>query len=262
VRAGATVVSVGDQLWLPTDSSIGGFRPVAFPAAPVAPLQLEPRNHTVEAVVATPVALFPHIADDPGLAVTVKADLGEELVRAADAAMLMGPPGPLAAIATRGAINVAAAGDVLATLRAMLEAVFARAPRPAFRNAGWILHPSTVDHLSRARTSNGQIESGVPSARPLADYDLLRFESAYGGLLLGLPFVTSAETMVAPGPPPQVRIFLSADWDEAWIGVDPSVVAIDLPGGAAVGGARVVRASLPVDFELRREAAFAWADFP
>jgi hypothetical protein len=103
------------------------------------------------------------------------------------------------------------------------------------------------------------VESGGVNARPLAQYDVLRLESAAGGLLFGMPFVTSGEATDAAGGP---RIYFAADWNEAWIGVDPDVTAVAHPGGAAVAGARLIRASLSVDFVLRRAEAFAWADSP
>jgi len=259
LQLGATVVPVEDQLWVPGAGVEVGFRP-APPPPLVDVFDLDPSKTTIEAAVAIPSDLAVRFADEPEVALPIKADLAEAIANAMDSAALLGPDPPLAGLSTRAAANVPTAGDLLATLRDMLEKVLAE--KPAFRNAGWILHPQTVDHVARIRTTDGLTETApaVPEALSLAQLDLFRLDSARQGMLLGVPFMTSGVAVADPGPPIVPRLFLAADWDLAWIGVAPSFVEVDRPGGPPVAGARVIRASMPIDVEFRHEEAFAWAD--
>jgi hypothetical protein len=219
----------------------------------------------LEALVAVPDELAARVVDESGSSDAVTVDLGEELSRAADRAFLFQlPDGPASApapraISRRTGIEVAAAADLLGTLRAVVAAVLGGVPRPAFRNPGWILHPDLLDRVSRIRTIDGLAESPANEARSLASFCLFRLVSADEGMLFGFPFATSAEATNAAGVP---RLYFGADWQEAWVAVDPSFITVDIPGAPSVPNATVIRASMSVDFALRRETAFAWADPP
>ena len=260
MQLGATVVPIEDQLWGPGHGLSVGFRPVAAPIA-VGDIELDPSRHTIDALVAMPSALVARVSDDPELAGPAKADLAEALVNEADRAMLVGP-NPLKGISSQVVSAGTVPNDLLATLRGILAQVFNVAPRVAFRNPGWILHPLTVVWLSEIRTTDGWSNNNVQGARTLAELGLFRFDAARQGMLLGLPFVTSRVPPVGASAQPKPRIFFGADWDEAWIGVDPSFIDVDLAGRPAVQGARVIRASMSIDFDLRRKEAFAWANSP
>jgi capsid protein len=256
IQHGATVVGVEDQYWIPTFGPQAVVRPAVPAPGALAELVLEPGAHTVDAAVAVPSGVLGRLGHDPESASALKADLVEALVRAVDNALLVTLPRSISTVAP-GVATVA--NDLLATLRAVVAAVLANPLPPSFRNPGWILHPLSVERAARLRTLDGQTESAGVNARPLAEYDLLRLDSAAGGQLLGMPFVTSGQAVDAAGAP---RIYFGADWDEAWIGVDPDVTTVSTPGGPVVAGARLIRASLSLDFALRRLEAFAWADSP
>jgi hypothetical protein len=262
VQLGATVVPIEDQLWAPGPGLVSGFRPVAPVPPPVGAVQLDPSRNTIDAMLAMPAALFAQVADDPDLAGPAKADLAEALVGVADAAMLFGPTPLVGGISWQVANAGTVPGDLLATLRGILAQVFGVAPPVNFRRPGWILHPRTVIWLSAIRTTNGWNSAAGPGARTLAELGLFRFDSPRQGMLLGQPFLTSRAVAVAPSFPPSPRIFFGADWDQAWIGVAPSFIDVDLPGLPAVPGARVIRASMSIDFGLRNPLAFGWADWP
>jgi Phage capsid family len=257
IRLGATVVAIEDQLWIPQHGPGAGFRPVPAPPALGPPEELEPCDNTIEALVAVPSALYSHAVAGAELASALKDDLGEAIVQNVDAATLLTLP---RSIGSRAAIQEpTVAGDLVATLRAVLLRVLGHASRPAFRSPGWILHPLTLVDSATLRTLDGATVSTAVNARPLADYDLLRLDSGHDGMLFGAPFVTSGDAVDATGSP---TIFFGADWEEAWIGVDPELVTVDRPAAPAVAGARVIRASMSLDFTLRREPAFAWAVAP
>jgi hypothetical protein len=271
IRLGAAIVATDDQVWIPGSIPTAGFRPGV--AAPVAspPAQLRPGGDVLEAMVAVPDALAARVGEQPELGDVVKVDLGDELSRKADRAFLIDLPdvGPAAApvpraIGRRPGIQVATAADLLKTLRDIVDTVFAAVPRPAFRNPGWVLHPEVLSRVGRIRTANGQTESGAAGALSLADFGLFRQVSASDGMLLGFPFTTSSEATdgTIPPPPTSLRIFFGADWQEAFIAVGMSLVTVDVPGEPSVPNATVIRASMAVDFALRRESAFAWADPP
>ena len=267
IQLGATLVATDDQVWIPESVATGGVRPAPDPVVRSSNQrssnQLRPQDHILEAMVAVPDALAGRVAEQPTLGAPVEADLGEALSRAADGAFLAGLPH---AVSKDGARAPRAGGDLLKTLRNVVTKVLGQ--RPAFRSPGWVLHPDLLDRVLRIRTIDGEQQSTANAARStanaarsLSSFGLLRVVSAGEGMLLGFPFVTSfkATNGADPGEP---RIYFASDWQEAYVAIDPSFVTVDLPVTPFVEDATVIRASMPVDFALRRTTAFAWADPP
>jgi hypothetical protein len=119
-----------------------------------------------------------------------------------------------------------------------------RAEHPPL-NAGWILHPNALDTIARFV---------LPNASTADDSDLLDFDGADGGTLLGFPFLTTIAALEGG----KARAYFSVDWQEAWLGVESYLVAPYVSDEPAPTDSIVLRASLPFDFALRRPKAFAW----
>ena len=118
---------------------------------------------------------------------------------------------------------------------------------PVFRNPGWIFSPDTLDALT-----------AVPLAgRPLDSYLLLQLDGVDEGVLLGYPFVLSAGAADAGGAN---NLYFATDWQDALVGVDPCLVSVHVSTEATPPGRGfVIRASMPLDFALRRVRTFARA---
>jgi Phage capsid family len=263
IRLGATLAFGEDELQVPASDPAAGFRAPGAPGpAPGAmqPIALRPGDWSLEASVAVPVRLIPGLAANPELAFTLKLDLAEELALRADEAFLVGaavggPQGISDLVARTG--PAAGGGQRLQRLRGIAASV--RAARPV-RNPGWILHPTALDDIARFLTRNGVVQS-AQQGRAVDTFPILRYDGADGGMLLGFPFVTSTAAFGAGRP----RVYFSVDWEQAWIGLDPYFVTVAVPGASAAPGAPaapgqvVITASMPLDFILRRAAAFAWS---
>jgi hypothetical protein len=262
IRLGSTLVFGEDELQVPASDPAGGFRAPGAPGpapGPMLPIALRPGDWSLEASVAVPVRLVPGLAANPELAFTLKLDVAEELALRADEAFLVGaavggPQGISDLIARTG--PAAGGGQRLQRLRGIAAAV--RAAQPV-RNPGWILHPAALDDIAQFLTRNGVMQAA--QGRAVDTFPLLRYNGADGGELLGFPFVTSAAAFGAGRP----RVYFSVDWEQAWIGLDPYFVTVAVPGASAAPGAPaapgqvVITASMPLDFILRRAAAFAWS---
>ena len=174
------------------------------------------------------------------LSFTLKSDLADGLARGADSAFLAGakPRG----ISARADLEVTKAASVLETVRAVVTNLREKQEAPEFRQPGWILHPRTLDDLTRS-----------PVGDTLDKYRLLRLDRADGGTLAGFPFVTSPGTVEAEPPP--TRVYFAADWSDAFVGIGERPVIVDTPAAPEVSGATVIRASMTADFILRRRMA-------
>jgi HK97 family phage major capsid protein len=259
IRLGGRLLTADHELPVATFDAAAAFRaPGAGAPAPgiagVAPVPLHPGDWQLDAGVVVPPELRRSSLTDPELADTLKLDLAEAVALGADQTFLqgVGPVGPQG-IATRVGQRPPA-GDLLATARALVAALRPAAAAPHFRNPGWIMAPGTLDALTTLRTRTGLDASGAASARSLDSYRLLQLDGVDGGMFLGFPFVTSA----GAGP----NLYFAADWEEAWIGVDPSFVSVYVsnePPPDPPGRGVVIRATMPLDFALRRDNLFVWS---
>jgi capsid protein len=263
VRLGATLVASEDALPVGAFDAEADFRvpggAVPAPATVVGggPAQLRPGDWMLEAGIVVEPELRRALAADPELAVVLKVDLADALARRADEAFLQGagPPGP-AGIEANG-LPAAAGADLLATGRQVLLTVRPvpaigppPVPAPVFGAPGWVLASNTLDALTVLQTPDGL---GEAAGRSLDSYRLLQLDGVDGGQFLGYPFLLSAGA--APG-----NLYFGTDWREALVGIDPSFVSVWVSAEPPpAGDGFVVRASVALDFALRRPNAFAWA---
>jgi Phage capsid family len=228
IRLGATVVCADDDVHVPWLGDLaGGVMPFNEQA-------LASTANTVTARVQVPNRRARDLFGDTDLGDTVKLDLAERLARSLDEVLLVWPadrrPDP-------------EQDNDLGRLRDVLELV----RDFPFRNPGWAIDRVTFDELTRAVTDDG-LTSGV-AGRTLDTYPLLRRDGADGGVLLGLPAVTSAGD----------RVCFSADWDELWVGIDRSLVNVSLSEDSAFDADEtVIRATMRFGHVLRRPEAFGW----
>ncbi len=261
LRLGGTLIASDGQLPVPTLDVTVDFRQSGKPgrdpdsvAADHKALPIfRPGQWELEAAACIAPGLFRSLPTTPGLAESIKGDLADALARKVDETFLQGPGanGPLG-ISGRWKANAAASADALATARKLLTVVSGR--EQSFRNPGWILSAATLGTLAQLSTLKGDAKDTTSAtARSLDSSRLLQLDGADGGVFLGFDFVLSAGA--------GANLYFSADWEEAWVGIEPSFVTVSLsweapsPGKSGV----VVRASMPIDFALRRPDAFAWA---
>jgi hypothetical protein len=258
IRLGADLVSTDNEVWITAFNPTVGFRgqrKVGPPAGtdPTETASLRPLDHLLEASVAVPDA----IARDPERMLVLKADLAFHLAHSADAAFLKRGPlhGGLSASAGKGPQGDAekvdsVRGDILATARKIVKTVREKTA-VNLRCPGWIFSQATLEQLSVIETSDGLKKGDGDS---LDQSRLLQLDGADGGVLLGYPFVASA----AAGD----RIYFGADWYEAKAGFDSVFITVDAPAEPVVADSTIIRASLSLDFALRRRQGFAWAEAP
>ena len=249
VRLGATVVSGDSEVTISTAIPDVTFRGpgVARPSwlAPAHEEQLSPREWRLEAWISVPNRTLRSLAANPELSYTLMSDLADGLAVRADSAFLEAtdPQG----IGVRPGLRVTATGALLGTVRDVVTDVRARAGVPEFRCPGWILHPTTLDDLTRD-----------PVATTLDTDRVLVLDGADGGMLIGFPFVAAPGALGASAP----KVYFGADWSDAIVGIGERPVTVDTPAAPSVSGATVIRASMTLDFVLRRAYGFAWADTP
>ena len=258
IRLGATVVSDEYELRVPAiDSTPGSPEYIdegdEKPRLELRELKLRPRDHELAAKVVLPNRIADDIAADPLLALAVKEDLAEALALRADRAFLgKAGPGP---IGIAGLVpGVGAAADTLATGRALLTAIRNVDPllNPTFRAPGWVLHPATLDLLP-------QSSSGPAGTTVDMFPGLLRLDGADGGEFLGYPFIVSGAAFDGGTR----RIYFSADWRQAWIGIDGDLVDVDISTDVHFQtDETVIRVTMGHDFDLARADAFTWAEQP
>jgi HK97 family phage major capsid protein len=116
-----------------------------------------------------------------------------------------------------------------------------------FSNPGWILHPETLDKLSDLLRK----EAATDDAGQLLTYD-----GADGGTLLGYPYIVSAATQDGT-PDESGSMFFGSDWTEAWVAVEDPLVTVDVaPDIRLESDETLIRAVTLHDFALRAPSAF------
>jgi HK97 family phage major capsid protein len=215
--------------------------------------RLRPRTHELSVQVVMRNRLVTSMVERPEVAWAVKQDLAGALAFRADQGFLHGDPGKRAPLGITGwggePCPAAADEDVLTTARSMLRQV--RLGRRRFGDAGWILHPATLDELSQALAANPPNDAG----------QLLTYDGADGGTLLGYPYVVSAAAEDTSTDDHQIRIYFSSDWSEAWVACEDPLATVDVaPNVRMATDETVVRAVTRHDFTLRIPPCFAYSD--
>jgi hypothetical protein len=212
------------------------------PSAAVFQRALRPRDHELAWTVVLPNHLTHEMGRHPELAWAIKEDIAQGLALEADRAFLNGDgnAAPRGISHARGVRNQPA--DALRGMLTLLRTD----PNPLFGNAGWIIAPETLDAITVREQGDRTWDSTL----------LVVQEGADGGTLLGYPFVASAAARDEEG----ARIFLSADWSEAWVGISGDLVSIDISTDAGFQtDETVVRAVMCHDFVVRRPEFFVYA---
>jgi HK97 family phage major capsid protein len=214
---------------------------------------LRPRDHELAAKVVLPDRVARDLAEDPLLALAVKEDLAEALALRADEAFLSGAaPAPVGIVTLAPGSN--AGPSILETARAMLTTVRTVDPslNPPFRAPGWIVHPATLDALSQEPIATPTVGQATVDMV----LNLLSSDGADGGRLLGYPLLVTTAALDGNAR----RLFFSADWREAWIGVDGAIVNVDISRESHFqSDETVIRVAMVHDFTLRRPDAFTWS---
>ncbi len=244
------------------------------PVAGLSERDLRPNLHELAVKAVVPNELCRDLLEYDELAWALKQDLARSLAFRADQAFLHGsggnePVGIDNTLAVPGLPAMAPAPgvpapDAIADARQLVRAVRLQGPLAQWGCAGWVLDPLTLDVLTNVPTIQGLI-SGVgpppPAGMPglaftLDTVGLLKFDGDDCGELLGFPYmVTGAATDPAGAP----RMYFSSDWSEAWIGVDRSLVTVDISvEGHFQTDETVIRAVMRHDFAVRRPLYFAY----
>jgi Phage capsid family len=298
LRLGARIVYDADDLAIPAIEPVVGTpdymtRPKATdpathktpqikvseekPRAGLSERHLYCRHHELAVKVVIPNDLIRCLIEEPETAWAIKQDLARALAFRADQAFLHGAGGgPPLGIANTAAVNVgsplpdgANVQDLLRVVRRMVGELRRRPPEGEVQwgHAGWILHPRTLDGLSRLLTSNTQNQDPAPPPVPGWGIEaalLLRHDGEDGGVLMGYPFVVTAATFDDAAPDERgTRIHFSSDWSEAWIGADRDLVTVDVSTDAEFQtDETVIRAVMNHDFLVRRPQYFIYANRP
>jgi HK97 family phage major capsid protein len=272
IRLGATVVSDDYELRVPAvDATPGAPKYLKQTETDDDPaeekprlkgreLRLRPRDHELAAKVVLPDRLARDIYRDDVLAFAVKEDLAEALALRADQAFLHGAvqPAPQPTGISNLVAGIPGGSDLLQTARDLVTEIRTVDPvlNPVFRAPGWVLHPETLDLLAQTL-----VTLPASSLTPPATVDMVRnllTVEADGGELLGYPYVVSAAAY--DDQDKVARIYFSADWREAWIGVGGALVDIDISADVHFQTDEIViRATMSHDFLLRSPRAFTWA---
>jgi HK97 family phage major capsid protein len=210
--------------------------------------RLRPKSHELTVQVAVRNRLVTTIVVHPEVAWALKQDIASALAFRADQGFLHGKPKERA---PRGIASLADTEKLdqgenpLSTARAMVKKL--RSKEARFLNPGWILHPKTLDLLGEAL----QREAAKGDAGQLLTYD-----GADGGTLLGYPYVVSAAAGDTSAHPPE-RMFLASDWAEAWVGAQEPLVTVDVaPSVLLERDETLIRAVTQHDFALRAPSTF------
>jgi hypothetical protein len=221
-------------------------------------------EHELAVRVAIPDQLVRSMTEQPEVGHAIKQDIAHALAVRADQAFLSGSAGndPLGISRMPAVHQIPAAGMDLLQLARRVLVTLRNAPQVRFGDAGWILHPNTIDGLSRLLTRTGQWQDA--GAFSLDWTQLLMMDGHDGGTLLGYPFVATTAARDPEGVDDiATRIYFSTDWSEAWIAVDGAAVTVDVSVDADFPrDETVIRAVMRHDVAIRRPRFFAWAERP
>ena len=257
VRLGARIVVDDREVPVP---AVGAPAPdylkpgEAKPEAEVTQPLLRPRDHELALKVILPDHLARDLAEHPELAWPVKEDIARKLARRADRAFLHGVPAqnePHGVAGTQGvgtqALPAGNDPDLLQTGREMIAHV--RRAGAFFNAAGWVLHPTALAELIEHTTGDFQTRGAGEALDTRAE--LLSCDGADGGLFLGYPFIASDAAGDAND------MVFSADWGEAYIGVDRDLVTVNISTHANFDNDQtVLRSVMHHDFLVRTPNAF------
>jgi HK97 family phage major capsid protein len=210
--------------------------------------RLKPRAHELIIQIAVRNRLVRTIVQHPEVAWTIKQDIASALAFRADQGFLHGDGaqhGPHGIACIARTLDQAPAANALETAREMVSKLRSRSRR--FSNPGWVLHPMTLDELGivlkdhAAKNDAGQ---------------LLTYDGADGGTLLGYPYIVSAATQEGI-PDKSGSMVLGSDWTEAWIAVEDPLMTVDIaPDIRLESDETLIRAVTLHDFALRAPATF------
>jgi HK97 family phage major capsid protein len=211
--------------------------------------RLKPRSHELTIQIAVRNRLVRTIVEHPEVAWALKQDIASALAFRADEGFLHGKPderAPRGIASMKDTIEHALGGaNPLKTARAIISQL--RRSGTRFICPGWILHPKTLDELSdRVRKEAAKDDAG----------QLLTYDGADGGTLLGYPYIVSAASEDGIATPSE-RMFFGSDWTEAWIGAEEPLVMVDVaPDIRLESDETLIRAVTQHDFALRAPEAF------
>ena len=236
--------------------------------------RLQPRSRELTLRIAVRNRLVRSIAEHPELAWALKEDIARALASRADAGFLHGDPGDAAepgqvrGITQTGRVSseFGADEDLLQTARAMVASL-RRTRGIEFRDAGWVLHPTTLQALTELATVDGRTMSGKGTASSLDAFgagQLLSQDGTDGGVLLGYPFVVTEAAADSPREDPRnSRMYFSSDWGAAWVSATSPLVEIDFSGDIRFNQDETVfRAIMHHDFALSRPEFFTYTEPP
>jgi HK97 family phage major capsid protein len=210
--------------------------------------RLKARAHELTVQIAVRNRLVRTIVQHPEVAWALKQDIASALAFRADQGFLRGKPddrAPRGIACMKRTIAQEAGNDALDTARQMVSAL--RTSERRFTNPGWILHPVTLDALGKLLSDHAAKNDAG---------QLLTYDGADGGTLLGYPYIVSAATH-AGAPEESERLFFGSDWTEAWVGVEDPLVTVDVaPDIRLENDETVLRAVTQHDFVLRTPAMF------
>jgi hypothetical protein len=212
--------------------------------------RLKPSSHELVIQIAVRNRLVSTIVEHPEVAWALKRDIASALAFRADEGFLRGHPkdrAPRGIASMKDTIKRTPGGNALDTARDMVSAL--RSSGARFVNPGWVLHPNTLDQL-------GDVLKALPAANDGGQ--LLTYDGADGGTLLGYAYIVSAATNDPTVNPPE-RMFFASDWTEAWIAAQDPLVTVDVSSDVLLASDEtVIRAVTQHDFALRAPSAFVY----
>jgi HK97 family phage major capsid protein len=209
---------------------------------------LHPRAHELTVQIAVRNRLVRTIVEHAEVAWALKQDIASALAFRADEGFLRGKRedgAPLGIACMSGTIAQPARTDALETARAMVSELRTRGRR--FSNPGWIVHPVTLDALGTVlREHAAKNDAG----------QLLTYDGADGGTLLGYPYIVSAATREGSSDA-SGSMFFASDWSEAWVGVEDPLVTVNVaPDIRLESDETLIRAVTLHDLALRAPSSF------